>query len=167
MDKFRFSRMICCVWVFFKTFLYEKQGKKGVWTPPRGVSTAMFGDSLQDLTKKRPNVDMWTSCSLLIIQRRGVHISWGPFGGEVRVKIASEVYHLAPPNLGGPFWCPRLACLRSGRIEVDVSCVSVDSALCETYQDHRAEVEEGELGESLCPKVTSPQCVVLCCLCFP
>jgi hypothetical protein len=52
-----------------------------VWTPPRGLSTAIFGDSFEDLSKKRAGVVMWTSVSLLIIERRGVHISWGAFGG--------------------------------------------------------------------------------------
>ena len=150
-----------------QAFVAGFPGQKRVWTPPRGVSTAIFGDSLQDLTKKRPNVDMWTPCSLLIIQRRGVHISGGLSGGVVRVKITSSKATSRPPNLGGPFWCPRLACLWCGRIEVDVSCVSVVSALCETYQNHGAEVEEAELGGPLCPKVTSPQCEVLFSFCLP
>ena len=67
--------------VFRKPLLQEVPGQNGVWTPPRGLSTAIFGDSFEDLSKKRADVDMWTGVSLLIIERRGVHISWGALGG--------------------------------------------------------------------------------------
>ena len=50
--------------VFRKPLLQEVPGQNGVWTPPRGLSTAIFGDSLQDLSKKRADVDMWTGVSL-------------------------------------------------------------------------------------------------------
>ena len=70
--------------VFRKPLLQDVPGQKGVWTPPRGLSTAIFGDSLQDLSKKRADVDMWTGVSLLIIERRGVHSSWGALGGGGR-----------------------------------------------------------------------------------
>ena len=72
-------------------------GPSTVWTPPRGLSTAIFGDSFEDLSKKRAGVDMWTSVSLLIIERRGVHISWGALGGgQAHVKTAAEAHYLPP-----------------------------------------------------------------------
>ena len=55
--------------------------QKRVDTTP-GLSTAIFGDSFEDLKKKRADVDMWTIFSLLIIERRGVHISGGALGRE-------------------------------------------------------------------------------------
>ena len=105
-------------------------GPRGVWTPPRGLSTAIFGDSLQDLTKKRADVDMWTVVSLLIIERRGVHISWGALGGAGPCKDSRRSTLLRPPlNLGEPFWCPRSACLKYGWMEVLQSSVGVDSVI--------------------------------------
>ena len=56
-------------------------GQNGVWTPPRGLSTAIFGDSFEDLIKKRADVDMWTGVSLLIIERLSVHIFGGALEG--------------------------------------------------------------------------------------
>ena len=67
--------------VFSKPLLQDVPGQKGVWTPPRGLSTAIFGDSFEDLSKKRADVDMWTAVSLLIIERLSVH-SFGGGPGE-------------------------------------------------------------------------------------
>jgi hypothetical protein len=69
-------------WGVFRAFVDHVPGQKGVWTPPRGLSTAIFGDSLQDLTKKRADVDMWTCVSLLIIERLTVHSFRGALGRE-------------------------------------------------------------------------------------
>ena len=82
--------------VFSKPLLQDVPGQKGVWTPPRGLSTAIFGDSFEDLSKKRADVDMWTAVSLLIIERRGVHISWGALGGKAHVKTAAGAHYLPP-----------------------------------------------------------------------
>ena len=57
-------------------------GPRTVWTPPRGLSTAIFGDSFEDLSKKRADVDMWTGVSLLIIERLSVHSFGGALGRE-------------------------------------------------------------------------------------
>ena len=118
-------------WGVFRAFVDHVPGQKGVWTPPRGLSTAIFGDSLQDLTQKRADVDMWTAVSLLIIERRGVHISWGALGGAGPCKDSRRSTLLRPPlNLGGPFWCPRSACLKYGWMEVLQSSVGVDFVKC-------------------------------------
>ena len=70
--------------VFRKPLLQDVPGQKGVWTPPRGLSTAMFGDSFEDLSKKRADVDMWTGVSLLIIESEVSTVPGGPLGGGGR-----------------------------------------------------------------------------------
>ena len=54
-------------------FFKDAPCQNGVWTPPGVVSTAMSCDSFALLTKNGRKVDMWTSCSLLIIKRMSVH----------------------------------------------------------------------------------------------
>ena len=98
--------------VFFRPLLQDFRAKRGVDTTPGGVHSH-FCDSLQDLTKKRPNVDMWTSCSLLIIQRLCVHsFGGGPWEGDFRGDHAkAHPADCLKANLGGPFRCPRLCLL--------------------------------------------------------
>ena len=67
-----------------------------------------FGDNFEDLTKTKPKVDMWTSCSLLIIKRVDVHRFWG---GRAWVQAEAATPSFAPvtarkANLGEPFQCP-------------------------------------------------------------
>ena len=96
--------------MFRKPLLQDVPGQKGVWTPPRGLSTAIFGDSLQDLSKKRADVDMWTGVSLLIIESEVSTVPGGPLGGGAGpCKDSRRGTLLTPLNLGGPFWCPRSA----------------------------------------------------------
>ena len=87
--------------MFRKPLLQDVPGQKGVWTPPRGVSTAIFGDSFEDLSKKRADVDMWTGVSLLIIERRGVHNSWGALGGPLVGPLGGPGHTTYPPEFGG------------------------------------------------------------------
>ena len=47
--------------------------QRGLWTPPPGVSTAVFGDSFEDFTQKSETVDMWTPFSLIILKATTVH----------------------------------------------------------------------------------------------
>ena len=79
----------------------------------RGLSTAIFGDSFEDLSKKRADVDMWTGVSLLIIERLSVHSFWGcPWEGIVRGDHAkAHTSDCLKANLGEPFRCPRLCFL--------------------------------------------------------
>ena len=121
--------------VFSKPLLQDVPGQKGVWTPPRGLSTAIFGDSFEDLSKKRADVDMWTRVSLLIIERLSVHSSWGALGGAGPCKDSRRGTLLTPLNLGEPFWCPRSACLKNGGMEVLQSAVGVDSVI--GYRDRQ------------------------------
>ena len=58
--------------------------QRGLWTPPPGVSTAVFGDSFEDLIQKSETVDMWTRCSLIILKATTVHQH--PGGGAQRTK---------------------------------------------------------------------------------
>ena len=86
--------------------------KGGVDTPP-GLSTAILGDSFEDLSGKRAGVDMWTVFSLLIIKGKGVHISGGGpcegTGGGYQAQ--SRIFDCLTPNLGEPFRCPLLCFL--------------------------------------------------------
>ena len=116
--------------VLRKPLLQDVPGQKGVWTPPRGLSTAIFGDSLQDLSKKRADVDMWTGVSLLIIESEVSTFPGGPLGGGAGpCKDSRRGTLLTPLNLGGPFWCPRSACFKYGWMEVLQSAVGVDSVI--------------------------------------
>ena len=74
---------------------------RAVWTPPRGVSTSIFGDSLQEFTQKSETVDMWTSVCLIILKASSVHqLAWGP--GRPEVNQAPEPDPLtAAGTLGG------------------------------------------------------------------
>ena len=47
--------------------------QRGLWTPPPGVSTAVFGDIFEDFTQKSEKVDMWTSVCLIILKATTVH----------------------------------------------------------------------------------------------
>ena len=102
-----------------------------------GLSTAIFGDSFEDLRKKRADVDMWTVFSLLIIERIDVHISWGALGGPLGGPLGGRGTVVTPLNLGEPFWCPRSACLKNGGMEVLQSAVGVDSVIIGTDKSER------------------------------
>ena len=80
-------------------------GPSAVWTPPRGGSTTIFGDGLQDLTQKRQTVDMWTSCSLIILEAAmSTGPVWGP--GHQKDELASR-FGFPLAHWGEPFRCPR------------------------------------------------------------
>ena len=100
----------------------------GVDTPP-GLSTAILGDSFEDLSQKRAGVDMWTVFSLLIIKGIDVHISWGSLGVSLGGPLGDRFSVTPPPNLGEPFRCPRWACLMYALMEVVQAAVGVDRAL--------------------------------------
>ena len=54
----------------------------------------------------------------------------GPLGGGAGpCKDSRRGTLLTPLNLGGPFWCPRSACLKYGWMEVLQSAVGVDSVI--------------------------------------
>ena len=75
----------------------------GVDTPP-GLSTAILGDSFEDLSQKRAGVDMWTVFSLLIIKGIDVHISWGVPWGVPGGSFGGPVLSYPPPRIwGSPF----------------------------------------------------------------
>ena len=78
---------------------------RAVWTPPRGVSTSIFGDSLQEFIQKSETVDMWTSVCLIILKATTVH---SPGGGS-RAKASQLIltFCCRPPHWGEPFHCPR------------------------------------------------------------
>ena len=80
--------------------------QRGLWTPPRGVSTAVFGDSFEDLIQKSEKVDMWTSVCLIILKATTVHQH--PGGPRVQNRIKSLSRTLPPPlvHWGEPFHCP-------------------------------------------------------------
>ena len=67
--------------------------QRGLWTPPPGVSTAVFGDSFEDLTQKSETVDMWTRCSLIILKATTSHIGGSPF------TVHGKVCHIEPGGL--------------------------------------------------------------------
>ena len=73
--------------------LQDVPGQKGGVDTPPGLSTAILGDSFEDLTEKRAGVDMWTLFSLLIIKGKGVHISGG---GPVRELAGAAKPSRAP-----------------------------------------------------------------------
>ena len=74
--------------------------KGGVDTPP-GLSTAILGDSFEDLSQKRAGVDMWTIFSLLIIKGIDVHISWGSLGVSLGGPLGDRFSVTPPPEFGG------------------------------------------------------------------
>ena len=79
--------------------------QRGMWTPPPGVSTAVFGDSFEDLIQKSDTVDMWTPCSLIILKATTVH---QPRGGPGPKQTSCPSTSIAPLALWGePFHCPR------------------------------------------------------------
>ena len=73
------------------------RAKRGCGHHPGGCPQPFFGDSFEDLSKKRADVDMWTGVSLLIIERRGVHSSWGALGGAGPCKDSRRGTLLTPP----------------------------------------------------------------------
>ena len=80
---------------------------RGVDTTPGGVHSD-FGHGFEVLTEKRPNVDMWTSCSLLIIKRVDVHRFGGPRAWDQAEAAAPSFAPVTArkANLGEPFQCP-------------------------------------------------------------
>jgi hypothetical protein len=75
-------------------FVAGRPGPKGGVDTPPGLSTAILGDSFEDLSEKRAGVDMWTIFSLLIIKGKGVHISGGGARRGNRRGLSSPVAHL-------------------------------------------------------------------------
>lgn len=100
--------------IHFYSFLVSQKGQqlkqvprqRGLWTPPPGVSTAVFGDSFVDLMQKSDTVDMWTPCSLIILKATTVHQH--PGGPRLKNRIKSLSRTLPPPlvHCGEPFHCP-------------------------------------------------------------
>ena len=78
---------------------------RAVWTPPRGVSTSIFGDSLQEFTQKSETVDMWTSVCLIILKATTVHTPGG--GSRAKASQLISTFCCLPPHWGEPFHCPR------------------------------------------------------------
>ena len=79
--------------------------QRGLWTPPPGVSTAVFGDSFEDLIQKSEKVDMWTSVCLIILKATTVH---QPRGGPGPKQTSCPLTSIAPlAHWGEPFHCPR------------------------------------------------------------
>ena len=79
--------------------------QRGLWTPPPGVSTAVFGDSFEDLTQKSETVDMWTPFSLIILKATTVHKIRGVPGPKQTFCPLTSIAPLA--HWGEPFHCPR------------------------------------------------------------
>ena len=71
-----------------------------MWTPPPGVSTAVFGDSLQDFTQKSEKVDMWTSVCLIILKATTVH----QHPGGAQSQKQNQVSQPDPASAAGTLW---------------------------------------------------------------
>ena len=79
--------------------------QRGLWTPPPGVSTAVFGDSFEDFTQKSETVDMWTRSSFIILKATTVHQIRGGPGPKQTSCPSTSIAPLA--HWGEPFHCPR------------------------------------------------------------
>ncbi len=90
--------------MFRTPLLQDVPGQKGGVDTPPGLSTAILGDSFEDLSEKRAGVDMWTVFSLLIIKGIGVHISWGSLGVSLGGPLGDRFSVTLHPRIwGSPF----------------------------------------------------------------
>ena len=94
--------VICvCFWCVPGPFLKDAPCQNGVWTPPGVLSTPMLCDSFALLNKNGRKVDMWTSCSLLIIKRLSVHTSGGRLAGFRGEANNEQTAHYTTAKFGG------------------------------------------------------------------